>query len=147
MKSILFLIPLVAASATQTDNATESAAQDAVIGTSTVHGCYSSVGDLTFGQSETFNTEGLCSEYCSNQGSYVAATQDKACYCGSTYPPTSALVDDSECSTACPGFDAEACGGPDAFTVYNTGLSVDVADSGSSSSSVGHPAAPRALAG
>ncbi len=135
MKLILSLLPLVASAVATT---VEPPAEDPVRGTATVHGCYSSVGDLQLNSTMAFNAEGQCVAVCRGIGTYVAASQAESCYCGDKYPPAGTLVDDSQCYEACPGFAIAACGGTKAFTVYNTGVEVAVEDSpgGSSSSEV-----------
>ncbi|ORY60847.1 uncharacterized protein BCR38DRAFT_348970 [Pseudomassariella vexata] len=120
----------------------EVAATDPILGTDTVHGCYSSLGSLVKNATIEFNSQGSCAEACRSMGKYVGASNANDCYCGDKYPPLNTLVDDSECTEPCPGFGAQACGGIDTYTVYNTGVKVSVADSAnlttsSSSSSVG----------
>lgn len=131
MKAFLTLF-LVAATTVAAD-ATETPAQNPVLGTDTVHGCYSSMGSLVFNQSTTFNTQGLCTAYCRDMGSSVAAAQSKDCYCGDKYPPKNTLVDDSECTEPCPGYDTQVCGGYDTWTVYNTGVRISVSDEANTS--------------
>jgi cell wall integrity and stress response component len=132
MKAILILLPMAAtAVATQL----EQSAEDPVIGETTIHGCYSSVGKLQLNESYTFNTQSSCAEVCGGTGAYVAATQGESCYCGSEYPPVSTLVDDSQCDEPCPGYAMDACGGTKTFTVLNTGIKVTVDSSTDDSSS------------
>ncbi|KAH8669156.1 hypothetical protein BX600DRAFT_511191 [Xylariales sp. PMI_506] len=139
MKFLLALLPISATVlAASSSSSLEEAAETPIIGVDTVHGCYSSVGDLQLNSTNTFNSQGLCTAACSEVGAYVAATHENFCYCGNTYPAASTLVDDSQCDVPCPGYDAAACGGPNAYTVYNTGLKLSVdnaTDSGSDSSS------------
>lgn len=122
LSAILAAARLVAA------DAAETPAQDPVLGTDTVHGCYSSYGSMVFNSSSTFNTQGLCTEACRNLNKNTAATQSKECYCGDKYPAKNLLVDDSECTEPCPGYDTQVCGGADTWTVYNTGVRVSVSD-------------------
>ncbi|RYP69504.1 hypothetical protein DL769_005251 [Monosporascus sp. CRB-8-3] len=99
-------------------------------GTETVRGCFSSLGELKLLYNEsTFNSKGLCNSKCREQEKYVAATSADACYCGDKYPPSSAKVADNKCTEPCPGYDTEACGGLDTFSVYNTGVRVTVDES------------------
>ncbi|ETS75729.1 hypothetical protein PFICI_12673 [Pestalotiopsis fici W106-1] len=134
MKSIFCLLPLAVA-VLASSGAEETAAEDPIKGTDTVHGCYSSVGELTFNSTNAFNGQGLCSTYCRGGGFAVAASQSSDCYCGDKYPPESTLVDDSECNEPCPGFSVDACGGADTYTVYNTGEKVNVDSSSDDSTS------------
>lgn len=91
----------------------------------TVQGCYSSgTGLKLVNKTVEFNTMGKCGkEICNVLGYKVGASyQGTQCWCGNLYPPASKLVDDKECNIPCPGYDWDACGGPNAFTVYNTGV-------------------------
>ncbi|KAK6218001.1 YmL10 [Pestalotiopsis sp. IQ-011] len=135
MKYILCLLPLAATAFAKSSAVTEAQAEDPVLGTETVHGCYSSVGSLTLNGTSEFNTEGSCATACSGGGFAVAASQEMDCYCGAEYPAENTLVDDAECNELCPGYPNESCGGTDAYTVYNTGLVLHVASSDDDSSS------------
>jgi cell wall integrity and stress response component len=139
MKSLLIFLPIVAAAVAPV----EPVATEPVLGTNTIHGCYSSVGGLRLNETNTFNSQGSCGTACRGVGAYVAATQGNSCYCGDTYPPASTLVDDDQCDEACPGYSTNACGGIKTFTVINTGVKIDVGNStsDSSSSEVTHSAA------
>jgi cell wall integrity and stress response component len=106
---------------------TEVAAEDPVKGTDTVHGCYGNVDNLTLNSTNEFNTQGLCSTACRGMSKAVGAAYSSDCYCGDEYPPLNTLLDDSECTEPCPGYDTQACGGINAWTVYNTGEKVSVA--------------------
>ncbi|KAI0123764.1 hypothetical protein BJ170DRAFT_598964 [Xylariales sp. AK1849] len=111
-----------------TDAAEEQPVTSPVLGTDTVHGCYSSIGNLVFNQTDNFNTQGACAGYCRDMGKTVGASQSEDCYCGDKYPALNTLVADSECGEPCPGFGDQACGGLDTYTVYNTGVKVQVAN-------------------
>ncbi|KAI5922006.1 hypothetical protein F4810DRAFT_712042 [Camillea tinctor] len=113
----------------------EVPASTPVLGSDTVHGCYGSLGSLKLDSSPDFNSQGKCVGICKTKGHTVAATFSDQCYCGDTYPNSADLLDDSKCTEPCPGFDTQACGGLNAWTVYNTGLRVSVAEESSSSSS------------
>lgn len=130
-----FLFVLLPVAATVAATRLEQSAEDAVLGADTVHGCYSSVGELQQNGTLTFNSQGSCTAVCLAMGAYVAASQADNCYCGDKYPPASTLVDDSQCDEPCSGYAKDACGGSEAFTVYNTGVKVAVADSTDDSSS------------
>jgi cell wall integrity and stress response component len=56
------------------------------------------------------------------------------CFCADIYPIRVSRVDDSHCSWPCPGYDKDACGGAWAYSVFNTGLEVDVEYEGDDSS-------------
>ncbi|KAH8900569.1 hypothetical protein GQ53DRAFT_627164, partial [Thozetella sp. PMI_491] len=128
---VLFILSLAAAAVA---TAAEQPAQDPVLGSPTIHGCYSSVGELKLNGSLTFNSFSSCYRQCEAVGAPVGATQGNLCYCGGQYPPAAALVNDSSCTTPCPGFAFDACGGAKAFTVINTGLKLDVGSSSGDSS-------------
>lgn len=129
MKYILCLLPLAATAFAKSSAVTETQAEDPVLGTETVHGCYASVGSLTSNGTNEFNTEGSCATACRGGGFAVAASQAEDCYCGAEYPAENTMVDDAECNEPCPGYPNESCGGIDAYTVYNTGLVLHVASS------------------
>ena len=126
MKSALTILIIVASVVAST---LEQPAQDPKLGANTVHGCYSSVGELQLNGKLVFNTMAQCAATCSGLGASVAASQEDSCYCGNSYPPANTLVDDSQCNEACPGYSLQACGGTAAFTVYNTGIELNVANS------------------
>ena len=132
MKFLPIILPIAA---TVVATSLEQPAEDPQLGLSTVHGCYASVGELQLGGTNTFNTQNSCAKSCQDAGAFVAATQRSSCYCGDKYPPASALVNDSQCDYACPGYSLEACGGPSAFTVINTGIKVEVENSSGDSTS------------
>lgn len=143
MKYILCLLPLAATAFAKSSAVTEAQAEDPVLGTETVHGCYSSVGSLTLNRTNEFNTEGSCATACRGGGFAVAASQAMDCYCGAEYPAENTLVDDAECNEPCPGYPNESCGGIDAYTVYNTGLVLHVASSDVSTVTCSSLHAPR----
>ncbi|KAI0965579.1 hypothetical protein F4678DRAFT_331345 [Xylaria arbuscula] len=122
----------------------EVAAQQAVQGTDTVAGCYSSLGDMTLDSSDEYNAQGYCAPNCRKKNKPVGATYLKNCYCGTKLPSENDLLDDSKCNEPCPGYDPQACGGLGAYTVYNTGVQVNVAvvDDGTTSSSTTTTSAP-----
>lgn len=123
---------------------TEKSAQSPVSGTDTVHGCYSNIDNLVFNQTSEFNTQGLCAGFCRSMGKYVGASQAKDCYCGEEYPALNTLTSDSDCTEPCPGYDTEACGGIDTWTVYNTGVRVSVANAANISDSSSSTSTPSA---
>jgi cell wall integrity and stress response component len=131
--ALLAASPLVSAVGKQ------KAPQQPVLGTDTVHGCYSSKGSMTKEGSGQFMSQGYCATACRKIKKPVGATSSSDCFCGDKYPPKSTLTKDENCSEPCPGFDEDACGGLDTFTVYNIGVRVSVAEEEdpSSSSSAG----------
>lgn len=130
ISALLALAPVVRAA-----TGVEQTATTPILGTDTVHGCYSSLGELKLNGTDEFNSQGACAGACRTRNKNVAASNAKDCYCGDKYPPKNTLVDDSECTEPCPGYDAQACGGLNTYTVYNTGVKVSVADSDPVSSS------------
>ncbi|KAI1175269.1 hypothetical protein F4777DRAFT_598595 [Nemania sp. FL0916] len=97
-------------------------------GSDTVAGCFSDLGDMTPDSTYTYNSQGYCAPRCRDKGKPVGATYLKACYCGTKMPNKKTLLPDSKCNEPCPGFDPQACGGLGAYTVYNTGVQVQVAE-------------------
>ncbi|KAI6245797.1 hypothetical protein HI914_06205 [Erysiphe necator] len=102
--------------------------------TSSPKGCFSSTTGLSLAGSQTFNSIGSCSTLCLGKRAEAMAMQDSDCYCGSSLPPTNAIIDDSKCSIPCPGYPSDLCGGVNAFSVYLTGLSAAVPNADSSPS-------------
>ncbi|KAK3377043.1 hypothetical protein B0T24DRAFT_648737 [Lasiosphaeria ovina] len=93
----------------------------------TIAGCYKSAGELVFNSTLQWNSQGSCaSAICQKSGFPVSGLSGSQCFCGQKYPPKSSLVDDSKCSTPCPGFPSEPCGAASVWTVYNNGLSISV---------------------
>ncbi|KAI1293125.1 hypothetical protein F5Y03DRAFT_334774 [Xylaria venustula] len=120
----------------------EVAAQQAVQGTDTVAGCYSSLGDMTLDSTNEYNAQGYCAPNCRKKNKPVGATYLKDCYCGTKLPSKDDLLDDSKCNEPCPGYDPQACGGLGAYTVYNTGVQVNVAVADDTTSSSTTTSAP-----
>lgn len=147
MKSILVLFYPLLATVVASEHALEQPAEDAILGSETVHGCYASLGDLQLNGTYAFNSLGSCASTCNSLRAYVAAVQGESCYCGSSYPAANTLVDDSQCTEPCPGYAANACGGTGVFTVINTGLKTSVTDSDgdSTGSDVTSPLLPPAV--
>lgn len=120
-----------------------------------VQGCFSSGGELVYQSTELFNSKSKCgNDICLALGKPVAGTMGgNQCFCGDKYPPKSALVDDSECNVGCTGYDQQACGGVNYWTIYNTGKSLavpysgDEAQSGSSASTSVKPTAVVTVSG
>ncbi|KAI1820106.1 hypothetical protein F4861DRAFT_533941 [Xylaria intraflava] len=113
----------------------EVPAQLPTLGSDTVAGCFSSLGDMTLDNVNNYNSQGACAGTCRGNGKAVGATYAKACYCGTKMPNKKTLLPDSQCNEPCPGFDPQACGGLGAYTVYNTGVTFNVAEAELPSSS------------
>lgn len=128
----LFTISALLAAARLVSAATQGVEQNVtspILGTDTVHGCYTSKGDLTLNGTIEFNSQGSCNIACRAIKKDVSATQASVCYCGDAYPPLNTLTTNDKCAEPCPGFGEQACGGLNTWTVYNSGLVVSVADS------------------
>ncbi len=76
-----------------------------------VQGCFKSVGSMSQQANQPYNSRGQCGQVvCQALGKNVAATTEgNKCYCGDSYPPKSALVDDKNCNIPCTGFGQDAC--------------------------------------
>ncbi|OKL63684.1 hypothetical protein UA08_01034 [Talaromyces atroroseus] len=88
-------------------------------------GCFSSTsktisaGFVSLGTFE-FQSLEYCGNLCYTSGfSAFALTSGNECSCGSALPPSSDLVDASQCSLPCQGYAMETCGGSDALDVYS----------------------------
>ena len=62
-----------------------------------------------------YQTNGLCQNYCQDDYAY-AITQDHNCWCSNYAPDQQYQVSGSKCSTPCPAWPPEYCGGPDAYS-------------------------------
>ncbi|RYC57280.1 hypothetical protein CHU98_g8925 [Xylaria longipes] len=120
--AVLALAPLTYAY----DKGVEVPPQQALLGTDTVAGCFSTLGDMTLDSTDKYNAQGYCAPRCRDKGKPVGATYAQACYCGTKMPNHVTLVNDTKCNEPCPGFDKQACGGLNVYTVYNTGVQVNV---------------------
>ncbi|ENH75395.1 Protein SLG1 [Fusarium oxysporum f. sp. cubense race 1] len=117
--ALLSLLSLVAAR-----DALQSPAESPVLGEITPQGCFDSLPSQVDGRSNTFNSVGSCADYCQKQKKTVAILKDVECICADVYPAKSALVDDDKCDTPCPGYSNDACGGEDAYSVFNLGVNL-----------------------
>jgi cell wall integrity and stress response component len=83
----------------------------AAINQQTSQGCFKSSGDLKFISTPQYNSLGGCALEVCNAGGYSVAgtTGGNQCWCGSSYPRKSDLVDDSECNVDCSGYPEESC--------------------------------------
>ncbi|EFQ27473.1 transmembrane alpha-helix domain-containing protein [Colletotrichum graminicola] len=99
----------------------------------TSHGCYN-MNATTWQKYPTKQgiSSGSCNVECTDVlKKNVMALNGEDCYCGDSYPPTEAVVDDSKCNFPCPFYPAEACGGVGDngalyFSVFNTGIKLVV---------------------
>lgn len=108
-------------------------------------GCFNSSKGLEFVETLTYNTDGECGGRCQNKTYNVGATTGGSdCWCGNVYPPVSSLTDDTECNMPCTGYDQVACGGANAWSVYNTGVKLAVSNYEESSPSTVSTSAPTA---
>ncbi|KAH7470060.1 hypothetical protein FOMA001_g14619 [Fusarium oxysporum f. sp. matthiolae] len=117
--ALLSLLSLVAAR-----DALQRPAESPVLGEITPQGCFDSLPSQVDGRSNTFNSVGSCADYCQKQKKTVAILKDVECICADIYPAKSALVDDDKCDTPCPGYSNDACGGEDAYSVFNLGVNL-----------------------
>ncbi|KAK1753119.1 putative wsc domain protein [Echria macrotheca] len=124
-----------------TSKGVEEPASQPTLNVITVQGCFDDPGELVFNATLQFNTKGACAQdVCFASGYPVAATSGgNQCYCGKKYPNKKSLVDDSKCNVGCAGYDLQACGGVNFWTVYNTGLTLSVDTSGEASQIKGGP--------
>jgi len=132
MKSSIFTATLLITAAAAQD----SGPQDGAIG------CFSALPGTLFSAPTTniFNSRGLCRDRCRNANSggpaylYVAL-QDNQCFCGIGLPLASNQVAEERCSTPCPGYAMDTCGGQGVYTVLMTSPEGDAGDQGGSASS------------
>ncbi|KAK8055711.1 hypothetical protein PG993_000938 [Apiospora rasikravindrae] len=117
-----FVISALIAAAAAAEQGVQKPAQDPEFGPDTVHGCYSSKGSMKAAGTSEFQSQGQCATTCRKLGKPVGASQMDQCWCGDAYPPKSSLTKDSACGEPCPGFGTDACGGLNAWTVYNIGI-------------------------
>ncbi|KAE8354267.1 hypothetical protein BDV28DRAFT_89180 [Aspergillus coremiiformis] len=82
--------------------------------------CYNDLGHLAASQSSQYQSVALCEQTCSRDKKLIWATQGEQCYCGDELPPAEAQISHRACSTRCPGYPGEYCGGPNAWTVSQT---------------------------
>lgn len=78
-------------------------------------GCYSLVG-TSESLHDNFMSFGFCTTACPN--SPYIAIKDRSCYCLSSLP-SSGKISDSSCSSPCPGYPLDICGGSSGFSVYH----------------------------
>jgi hypothetical protein len=103
MKSISSLALVAATLLIITSNATDDNLPS--------QGCFDSTVGLTVeNTTDIFTSKGSCSQTCIDLNKPVFGLTNKTwCYCGSDLPPANAQVDNSSCSTSCPGYPANIC--------------------------------------
>ncbi|KAH6988989.1 hypothetical protein BKA56DRAFT_668185 [Ilyonectria sp. MPI-CAGE-AT-0026] len=129
--ALLFWTTLVAVRGRQ--EPLQSPATAATPGRITPQGCFGSLpanateidpDERTMGSA--FASPGQCRYLCNREEKPVMILHKLQCFCADTYPSRLALIDDDQCNFSCPGYDLDACGGSKAYSVWNTGLEVDV---------------------
>ncbi|KAH7160416.1 hypothetical protein B0J13DRAFT_127749 [Dactylonectria estremocensis] len=142
--TFFFWVALVAGVSTAP---TQPPATAPVKGQLTSHGCYGSLTSSANGMSSVFLSSASCWNDCQERGKSVMITHLETCFCADTYPPLLSRVDDDQCDYPCPGYAAEACGGENAYSVFNVGIELDVDnDDASVSSSITSAAASTSIA-
>ncbi|KAI1095899.1 hypothetical protein F5B19DRAFT_272029 [Rostrohypoxylon terebratum] len=64
----------------------------------------------TSANSSTFQSDGLCYNFCVDSFAY-AVVQDSDCWCSDYTPADSTTEDTTKCSSSCPGYPSDTCGG------------------------------------
>ncbi|OAA50548.1 WSC domain containing protein [Metarhizium rileyi] len=101
-------------------------------------GCFNSKANMTLLQPQITGekmSSGSCNEACLAKGFWLSGLHGPQCLCGYALPPKSASVADSECNLGCSSYPQEACGGKDAYSIFNLGLETEVSEYDPSSSS------------
>ncbi|EKD15025.1 uncharacterized protein L3040_003777 [Drepanopeziza brunnea f. sp. 'multigermtubi'] len=102
-------------------------ASNVVALTRSSEGCFSSSTGLIFNGTSNFNSVGSCGDACyEKQFPVMAMTNSTYCFCSETLPPVEANVAPSKCTTACPGYPDDTCGARGHWSVYLTGLTLEV---------------------
>lgn len=99
-------------------------------------GCYNSKANMTLLNPQISGermSSGSCNEACRAANFWLSGLHGPQCLCGMALPPTK--VPDTNCNLGCSSFPQEACGGDNAYTVFNLGLEIDVPTYDPSSSS------------
>lgn len=107
----------------------------------TSHGCYKAAGNMSTHTVENMSS-GSCNKVCEKGKFPVSGLQASQCFCGMVYPMATDQVEDENCNYPCPSYPLEACGGlgkPGYWSVYNTGVNVNVGDYEPPSSSSSSP--------
>lgn len=108
-------------------------------------GCYASLAlTVSLQSSDNFQLSLACTTTCQKGGYAIAAMLGKTCVCSNEAPSGSA-ASSSKCSTTCPGWPDENCGGSGFYSVYSNG---DVSiDSSASSAAASNDAADTSASG
>ncbi|KAL2219216.1 hypothetical protein M432DRAFT_338948 [Thermoascus aurantiacus ATCC 26904] len=107
------------ATATPTAPVSASAATPTSTSTADLPACYNSPGSLTSAGTDIYQSHLFCRQTCAKQDKEIAGLQGSECFCGDEPPPASTKVDDSKCSTPCPGYPDDTCGGTHVWTVIS----------------------------
>lgn len=119
--TFLFWLTLVAA-----QNPLQRPAVVPVSGRATPQGCFGSLSATASGERVKYACAGVCLKRCKDEGKAVMVLHMVYCYCADTYPPRLSILEDEKCNWPCPGYGLEACGSQKAYSVFNTGLEIDV---------------------
>lgn len=97
----------------------------------TFQGCYTSKADLVQTIVKDGLSSGSCSTACALKSSDVFAMSSTTCYCGNKYPATEDKTKNpTDCSSKCPLYPQEACGGVTAdggsyYSIFNAGRDLE----------------------
>lgn len=129
--ALLFWTTLVAAKGRH--EPLQSPATAAIPGRITPQGCFGSLpanaaeidpDERTMGSA--FASPGQYRYLCIGKEKPVMILHKLQCFCADTYPSRLSLIADDQCDFGCPGYYLDACGGSKAYSVWNTGLEVNV---------------------
>lgn len=121
--TFLFLATLVAAGTRQPQQRPPELPK---LGQISSRGCFGSLPSNSNVIPVKYSSSGLCWYRCQKEGKFVSVLHLNKCFCADTYPPRLSLIEDDQCNYPCPGFGIEACGGLEAYSVFNTGVELDV---------------------
>lgn len=88
-----------------------------------------------------YMSNGYCKDYCMQNGYAVAITQYLNCWCSNYVPGDT--VSNSDCSTNCPGFPSEKCGGDGLYGYVIVGDVSGTQDSSTPTSTTSTTSSPR----
>ncbi|ROW09362.1 hypothetical protein VMCG_02396 [Cytospora schulzeri] len=88
----------------------------------------------TSANSSIYQSEGLCYDLCDDQGYALGILQDSNCWCSNYLPDTGDQVDTSECSSKCPGYPTDYCGGDNLYGYISLSASPKGTQGGTTSS-------------
>ncbi|KAL1872025.1 hypothetical protein VTK73DRAFT_1693 [Phialemonium thermophilum] len=81
-----------------------------------------------------FQSDGLCHDFCLNDGFALAVIHGDSCWCSDYVPDKSTQVSVDQCSDPCPGFPSDVCGGNGLFGYMGLNKSPSGTIAGGSSS-------------